>query len=226
MVIQATTSIMLNLAELEARGWANVEGVVSGEDLLQIGRALGSPVPSPNGEMVKQIRVTPKSQAPQGSQSSLYGTGPFPLHTDTVFWPRPARYVILRATGDTRRPTTVMSFSRLVQLCGSGFADIAEQSIWLVGKASAMLKKFYCSLRFRDGQSYGWRYDADCMSPANAAAVRADAILRPLVIGEHAECIAWSNGGAVVLSNWRVLHGRGPEPPGEGVRMIERLYVT
>jgi hypothetical protein len=44
---------MLNFAELEACGWASVEGVSSSKDLLEIGRALGCPVPSPNGEMIK-----------------------------------------------------------------------------------------------------------------------------------------------------------------------------
>jgi hypothetical protein len=217
---------MLNFAELEARGWASVEGVSSSKDLLEIGRAVGCPVPSPNGEMIKEIRITPTSQAPLGSQSFLYGTGPFPLHTDTVFWPLPVRYVILRATGDTRRPTTVMSFSRLIRECGTGFSALAEKSVWLVGKTSEKLKKFYCSLRFRDGHSDGWRYDADCMSPANAAAVGANAILRPLVASGRGDCIDWSSGRAVVLSNWKVLHGKGPEPPGKGIRIIERLYVA
>ena len=176
--------------------------------------------------MIKEIRVTPTPQAPPGSQSCLYGTGPFPLHTDTVFWPIPVRYVILRATGDTRRPTTVMSFSQLIQECGMGFSALAEKSVWLVGKTSEKLKKFYCSLRFHNGHSFGWRYDADCMSPANAAAVAAHAILRPLVASGRGDCINWSSGRAVVLSNWHVLHGRGPEPAAEGVRIIERLYVA
>lgn len=217
---------MLSFGELETRGWASVEGVSSAQDLLEIGKALGRPVTSPNGELIRQIRVTPTSQAPPGSQSSLYGTGRFPLHTDTVFWPRPVRYVILRALGDTRRPTTVMNFSHLIRECGSGFSEIAEMSVWLVGKASQKLKKFYCSLRFRDSQLGGWRYDADLMSPANSAAVQVNAILRPLVASGRGDCIEWSNGRAVILSNWEVLHGRGPEPPGEGIRIIERLYVT
>jgi hypothetical protein len=63
------------------------------------------------------------------------------------------------------------------------------------------------------------------MFPANAAAVEVDTILRPLVGGGRGDCINWSSDRAVVLSNWNVLHGRGPEPPGEGTRIIERLYV-
>jgi hypothetical protein len=118
-----------------------------------------------------------------------------------------------------------MSFSRLIRECGTGFSALVEKSVWLVGKTSEKLRKFYCSLRFRHGHSVGWRYDGDCMFPANAAAVEVDTILRPLVGGGRGDCINWSSDRAVVLSNWNVLHGRGPEPPGEGNRIIERLYV-
>jgi hypothetical protein len=63
------------------------------------------------------------------------------------------------------------------------------------------------------------------MSPANASAVEVNLLLRPLVTSGLTDSIEWSNNRAVVLSNWTALHGRGPEPASEGVRVIERLYV-
>jgi len=92
------------------------------------------------------------------------------------------------------------------------------------GNGATVSLRMGLPLRFRHGQSAGWRYDADCMSPANEAANEVHEILRPLVAA-RAKCINWSGDMAVVLSNWDVLHGRGPEPPDEGVRVIERLYV-
>ena len=162
------------------------------------------------------------NEAPPGSQSSIYGTGPFPLHTDTVFWPSPARYVLLRGYGDTRRPTTVKSFSELVRKCDAQFHTFARDSVWIVRAGS---KRFYCSLHFREGDSNGWRYDADFMSPANDAAVQVDTVLHQLVTSEKVDSITWSGDTAVVISNWTTLHGRGPEPLEEGDRVIERLYV-
>lgn len=132
------------------------------------------------------------------------------------------RYVILLARGDIRRPTTVMSFTNLFRQCGSGFSVLLEKSIWLSGTKS---RQFYCSIRFRNGQSIGWRYDSDLMSPANDAAIKVDKILRSMVKKRDVVNINWSGDMAVVLSNWNVLHGRGPEPPKEGIRIIERLYV-
>jgi len=199
-----------------------VNGISSKADLLELGKALGSPVRTPNGELVKEIRRIPRDEAPLGSQSALYGAGPFPLHTDTVFWPLPVRYVLLRGYGDTRRPTTVKRFSELVRNCTPQFHLCARSSVWLVHAGS---KSFYCSLQFRHGNSNGWRYDADLMVPVNSAAVHVDSVLRPLVTDEVIESITWSGDKAVVFSNWSTLHGRGPQPPDEGIRVIERLYV-
>ena len=212
----------MGLAELQTIGWTLVDGVSSQADLLALGKTLGCPVPTPNGELVKEIRRIPKDKAPPGSQSSIYGAGPFPLHTDTVFWPLPVRYVLLRGYGDTRRPTTVMSFSNLVRESDAQFHAFARNSVWVVGAGS---KRFYCSLHFREGDSSGWRYDTDLMSPANDAAVRVHEVLRSLVNSEAVDPITWSGDKAVVISNWTTLHGRGPQPPDEGIRVIERLYV-
>ena len=212
----------MDLIELQTRGWALVDGVSSQADLLALGKTLGCPVRTPNGELVKEIRRKPKDEAPPGSQSALYGAGPFPLHTDTVFWPLPVRYVLLRCHGDTRRSTTVKSYSDLVREYDAQFHACARNSVWFVSAGS---KRFYCSLQFRDGDSSGWRYDIDLMSPANDAAVQVDKVLRPLVSSEKVDSITWSGDTAVVLSNWTTLHGRGPEPPDEGIRVIERLYV-
>jgi hypothetical protein len=212
----------MNLAELNTRGWTLVDGISSPDDLVELGRTIGCPVPSPNGEIVKEIRRMPANEAVPGSQSSIYGTGPFPLHTDTFFWPLPVRYVILRGHGDIRRPTTVRSITDLLTACDERFDSLAEKSVWLAGTAS---RRFYCSLKFRHQGSVGWRYDADFMSPANDAAIRVQKILRPLVTSASVDSIEWSGNTAVILSNWKVLHGRGPEPPNEGMRVIERLYV-
>jgi hypothetical protein len=212
----------MNLVELKRTGWTRVDGVSSPAELLELGRVLGTPIPSPNGEMVKEIRVTPAAEGLPGSQSALHGRGRFPLHTDTVFWPLPVRYVLLRGSGDTRRPTTVLSFARLLGECDKRIGLLAEKSIWLAG---AKVKPFYCSLRFRQDGVIGWRYDPDNMSPVNEAAAEVDRAIRPVANGPLGDAIHWSGDCAVVLSNWHVLHGRGPEPLDEGARVVERLYV-
>src|SRR5579862_4244851 len=114
--IQVSRTPMVDFEELETRGWARATKVTTGKAMLELAKTLGCPVPSPSGDLVKEIRVTPVSKARHGTLSELYGVGAFPLHTDTAFWPVPARYVILRASGDPRRHTIVCPFENV--FCG------------------------------------------------------------------------------------------------------------
>jgi L-asparagine oxygenase len=200
-------------------GFALIGNINSTTELLALGKSLGQLVPSPGGEMVKEIRITPQGKAIPGSQSSRHGTGAFPLHTDTVFWPDPVRYVILRGSGDTRRPTKVLSFAQLFKECDPSIRVLAAQSVWTVWTGS---RTIFCSLRLGDEK---WRYDSDLMRPENRAAQEVDAVLRPLVGCGLGQSITWSGTTVLVLANQLVLHGRGPQPLNEGERIIERVYV-
>jgi hypothetical protein len=66
---------MLNFDQLEATGWSVVEGIRSAVELMKLASLVGCPVPSSNGELVMEIRVTAPSQANPGTQSSIYGKG-------------------------------------------------------------------------------------------------------------------------------------------------------
>jgi hypothetical protein len=211
----------MNFSELNQRGWTVIDEVYSSEELLELGLSLGTPVPSPNGELIKEVRRQPKEKAPVGSQSAKYGLGPFPLHTDTVFWNPPARYVLLRACGDVRRPTTVISFEELFDKCPSKVRDLSADSIWHV---RAGRTNFYCSMRVPEGGAPGLRYDADLMSPMNNAAKIIGDELRHLVLTEgHA--INWTGSTALLINNRIALHGRGEMPEDEGERVVQRIYV-
>lgn len=212
----------MDLKELKEIGWTYVDGVTNSNDLIDIGREIGSITMTPNNELVKKITRFSKSDAPKGSQSALYGTGRFPLHTDTVFWELPVKYVILRAHGDVRRPTTLKDIESLFQICDKKYLPLIINSIWYVGQYS---KRFYCSLRFNYKDSAIWRIDMDLMKPANKSAIESQKVLRDLVFTTDTESINWTGSNAVIISNWRVLHGRGNSPENEGQRTIERLYV-
>ncbi len=198
-----------------------VDGIASSGDLLELGKTIGSPTPAPNGELVKEIRRVPAHEAPANSQSAKYGLGAFPLHTDTVFWSVPVRYVLLRAYGDTRRPTTVKSFCDLLQKCDPRIQDLIKKSVWLV---RAGCNHFYCCSRFHHRDSFGWRYDPDIMLPANDEAFKVNSALSPFSMTEG-DGIEWAGNRAAVIDNWNCLHGRGAQPLNEGTRIIQRLYV-
>ncbi len=212
----------MDFLELERQGLAYVNGVASRADLLEVARSIGRPVPSPSGDLVRELSPTTREGSRRGTLSHAHATGPFPLHTDTAFWPRPSRYVVLRASGDTRRYTTVLAFREVFRGEDPSLVRLANESIWLVRTPSA---RFYCSMRFRAGDRGGWRYDGQCMSPANGAAVKLQELLPHIMSSKRAEYIRWTGHLAAVLCNWEVLHGRGAGPLDEGDRVLERVYV-
>nr|NJM04136.1 hypothetical protein [Desulfobacula sp.] len=213
---------MINISELNERGWVTVDDISSKEDLFELGRTIGTPVLTPNGEYVKEIRRFSAAQAQPESQSALYGTGRFPLHSDTVFWATPIKYVLLRGYGDTRRPTTVLTFEDLFSDCDDHFMSLFRKSIWRVRTGK---NQFYCSPIFYCGDSKGWRLDVDLMHPANISAKQIAPRLRELVSRADTHNLNWNDNTAAIILNWTTLHGRGAQPDNEGERVIERLYV-
>lgn len=200
-----------------------VEGVGSKAELLELARSLGRPIPSPTGEIVKELSPKPTDAARPGTFSHSYGTGSFPLHTDTAFWTTPSRLVVLRGTGDLRRHTTLLSFADLLADRTGELLATAERSVW---RARIPSGSFYCSMKFGSGNQVGWRYDAQCMSPANRAAVTMQQILSSRLLSVAVQQIQWTGTIALVLQNWQVLHGRGPAPNHELNRIVERIYVA
>lgn len=213
---------MVRFPELETRGWTCVAGIRSQSDLLELATSIGRPVPSQTGELVKELVPTFPAAARKGTLSETYGNGPFPLHTDTAFLPVPRRYVLFRVLGDFRRHTTVLQFVDVFRKSATQVSTLAERSIWQVRTPSS---NFYCSMKFRQGNGVGWRYDSQCMIPVNSAAIELEEVLPSLLSHTRPHVINWTTGLAAILCNWKVLHGRGPPPPEEQRRILERVYV-
>jgi alpha-ketoglutarate-dependent taurine dioxygenase len=213
---------MLEQSELNSRGWAAVSGVRDEADLIELARSLGRPVASPTGEILKQLVPRSAAHAGAGTLSAAHGRGPFPLHTDTAFWPAPSRLLLFRAKGDLRRSTTLLSISRLLRELGHKFEALACRSIWLIRTPR---RSFYSSMVSFVGDQKCWRYDATCMSPANRAAHEVSRALEDATPSVRPELFQWREGVALIVSNWNVLHGRGPSPSAERVRILERIYV-
>jgi hypothetical protein len=211
----------MDFSELNQRGWMVFDEVYSSKNLFELGLSLGVPISAPNGELIKEVRRELKEKAPMGSQSAKYGFGSFPLHTDTVFWNMPVKYVLLRAYGDVRRPTTVISFEELFDKCSSKIRNLLDDSVWYV---RAGRTNFYCSMCIQENGVKGWRYDADLMSSMNDAAKDINDELRQLVMTEG-HIIDWTGSSALLINNRIALHGRGDMPEDEGERVIQRIYV-
>ena len=210
--------------QLAKHGWATANCVSTSRDMLDLAAALGQPTPSPTGELIKVLLPTPACEAPCGTLSSIWGTDCFPLHTDTAFWPVPARFLVMAVRGDTRRPTELLSFDDALSGLGPKERGYAERSVWRTPRRPGGI---YCSMRFSCRQTQGWRYDPVVMSPANQAAVHLrDAFYEILRMFPRRISILWPNTDCAVIDNWRVLHARGRAPEGERRRELFRIYVS
>lgn len=221
MVLRYRGKMRQIMKAIAAEGWTRVSWVTDSTSLLKLAHMLGTPLPSPTGEIVKALEPIPSKQARPGTLSEHYGTGSFPLHTDTAFWPIPARYLIMRVSGDTRRQTLVLSADNFLGPAGSLLRQAAKRSVWIAHSSQS----FYCSMLFRIEEEWGIRYDPHCLAPANLAAEHVGAALSRVSEVKRAIAVDWSKGGALILANWRVLHSRGPRPDKESKRILERIYV-
>jgi hypothetical protein len=82
---------------IEDRGWASIPGVNGASDLLQLAMSLGKPVENARHELISELRVATSAEARPSTLSATFGTGTFPLHTDTAFWPNPAKFLVMLA---------------------------------------------------------------------------------------------------------------------------------
>ena len=154
--------------EAEERGLASVKGIDDGKSLLELAKSLGNPIRNHRGEFMRELRVMPRTVARPNTLSATFGTGRFPLHTDTALWTVPARFLVMRAIGDTRRSTTVCPFGKLFALAGERLTTAIRKSIWTLKGETASI---YCEMAFRTpNHCCGFRYDRQCMAPANPAA--------------------------------------------------------
>ena len=208
--------------ELENVGWAQIDGIASEDEQVGLAKYLGVPVPLGATSYVSKIRPTSHHQAKPYTLSSSHGLGAFPLHTDTAFWPLPARYVVMRVLGDHSRPTTILNFKTVFSCCSKQELNDIRQSIWRIRVPGL---QFYCSMQFKYRHQSGWRFDTNCMSPVNEAASRVAKRVSFHVNHCHPFQVNWTASKAVVIDNWRALHGRGPYPSGEGDRLLLRVYV-
>jgi L-asparagine oxygenase len=205
---------------MSRRGWHEIEFPVT-EDLRGI-------VPLLRPELANRLdalqleRVSPKqaSEARAGTMSSRWGLGAFPLHTERAHWRVPPRFLILRSVGEaTDRPTTLLDSADL--RLDRRLREELRTMTWRVSMGGA---DFSTTVLWRaDNARMDYiRYDRCCMAPAvTEVGDRFSAVLEAANVVEH----RWRPDTALVIDNWRMLHGRGTSDRTDYGRIIERVVV-
>lgn len=207
----------MNFQKLHVDGWQVLDDVGDSETLYAIGCFLGNLVADPLGQMQTILRPRYSDEALTRSFSYRHGYGAFPLHTDTAFWPTPARYIILwsKAPNST---TTVVLPKQATDLLFS--ESLSEKAIfWLRTNTGTR----YAKIRLEE-PTVGYRFDPNNMRAANEHGKwLAERVLQ--VAASELTHIVWTGRNALVIDNWRCLHGRGEVAPHDYNRTLVRLYV-
>ena len=210
-----------NLKILKEKGWTEIENISSDEDLIKIAKGLGQLTNHPNGQLIGKLKPKDGSNSIKGTFSNQYGYDAFPLHTDTAFWPKPVRYVLLGSKDKSICNSFIVSVSDIWKQMTEDDKKEARQAIYLI---KTIHGKFYSSLLFRDSITEGLKYDPSCMQPLNKSAKKFQPKLEKALSEVNPKEIQWTGNKVVVIDNWRTLHGRRAAKA-DLKRELKRIYI-
>lgn len=209
------------LKDISEQGFYHGKGL-SENRLLDLCRLLGRPrgdVRDPR--LVRILKPQPVDSAPSNTLSSRYGTGAFPFHTETAYWYRPTRFLVLHCVspGSGLRPTLLID-SRSFRFSNRE-RQILANAAWKV----AARKTFLCSVFRTSAEKDCLRFDPECMVPfTNNAALARLVLLEQLEVCPRVS-IAWEADDLLVIDNERMLHARGETKVPDLDRALRRVLV-
>lgn len=188
----------------------------SDQGLLDFAKSFGHIIPGARGEMVQNLPARRKGEGPVGSFSYTVGYGSFPWHTDTAYWDRPARYLLLYSPTASSCATTYQSFET-IKTAIPDFEYLMDRAVFLLDDPG---KRHYLSPRI-DGK--GYRLDFHIYRPVNDEAV----LLRNLIsefLSKNYMRHVWTGKEVIVMDNWRYIHAR-EDAHNDPSRLLKRIYI-
>jgi alpha-ketoglutarate-dependent taurine dioxygenase len=207
--------------DLALDGFA-IQDDIDRESLLGLANHFGTPVPDWRvPDLIRDLRPVGTLSAPRHSLAGRYGLGPFPFHTETAYWRRPARFLMLYCVNPG-------SGDRGTFLCDSREAFLPEElgrmtkDLWVV---SRIRKPFLATTAENTIAGTLFRYDAECMRPAHPRpSDMQEKISSRLADARHVP-VEWTQRRLLVVDNHRMLHGRGPSLSADVDRHLLRILV-
>jgi alpha-ketoglutarate-dependent taurine dioxygenase len=207
-------------SDLRTNGWIEIDNISSDIDLVNISKEIGKIIPQQNGELIYKLTPSNGKSSVKGTFSNRYGFNSFPLHTDTAFWTVPVRYILLSSLYRSDCNTVLTSASSILNLLELKDRENAQRAIF---KIKTTQSQFYSSLIFNERNDTGIKYDSACMFPANNFAKSFVQKLSESRIPVNE--IKWKGNNAIIIDNWKMLHGRGAALIDEK-RELKRIYIN
>lgn len=212
------------IADAEKHGWAltNLESV--GQDENRLRQACAPPAPLTGvGRCHKKAKtiLVPRSadRLSTTSLSAVHGEGAFPLHTDGAHIAQPDRWIVLYCAADEQNRPTLLQHWREIETLVSQRELLAREVFYFCNGRRSFADTISCPTR------EFVRFDQNCMAPATT---RANRLLRDvdyLLQTQSPTEISWYVGNAIVIDNWRILHGRG-RANSDGARILFRQTLS
>jgi hypothetical protein len=200
------------LSSLSKHGYAELHNLCSLDEALSVTSTLGDVTPL-NGEVTQKLIPLDRGAVSSRSFTSRFGRELFPLHTDTAFWIRPARFVVFFMENASCTATNVLSVQDsecLVEFCRKTNPVFTRQTT----------RGIIYSRPWTENDGGRLVYDPCYMRPENQSARDFEGALNDLLVS--AKRICWPGRKALVIDNWRVLHGR--ERCSDMTRVLFRFY--
>lgn len=191
-------------------------------EVVRLASTLGRPFGDiGDPRLVRVLTPQPSHEVHANTLSRRHGLGPFPFHTETAYWSRPARYVVLYCVdpGAGERPTLLVD-SRQWQLSTKDRRQFLNAAFRVMGR-----RTFLTSLAVHDGPDLWWRFDRACMSPATSDAGPAIEQISTLIGDSNSVEISWMPRDLLVFDNYRCIHARGAATRKDTDRILHRILV-
>ncbi|KAF6661474.1 hypothetical protein HFD91_08865 [Enterobacteriaceae bacterium EKM102V] len=199
-----------------------VENCTSIESFIKLAKSLGEIISHPNGEIYDVVIANDGTNAKTGTFSHKFGFNEFPLHTDTAFWAIPARLLIMWSPVASTTSTTILPWRDILDSFSKSDKKIINEAIFLVRTFESTS---YRSVKFTSYGETGYRYDPNIMIPANEQGKKFAELFNKAIQKISLNNFNWSGSNALIINNWKMLHGRNQVNNEQESRTIFRAYV-
>ena len=205
--------------QLETSGFADLGVTDSSVPTLRLAETVAVTIGATVAAPIDRLNATAIGVKPANTYGGNYGCAELPLHTDLAHWHRPPRFVLLRCIVGSPEVST-----RLL--------DRYDLERWIM--PTLMRRALFAPRRRLDGRMYLLRmmthemvrWDGLFLTPKNAQAREIANLMSELAPAMPVRDIRLSEpGSAVLLDNWRVLHGRSAVPTSASGRLVDRVYL-
>lgn len=195
-------------------------------DAATAASVLGVPEQLEGLALVQELSPKPTCLSTPNTYSGNFGCGSFPFHTDLAHWAIPPRYVLLWCSrGDETTQTHIIDSNSVIQNIGQSTLTRCLARPRRPMKGSLQLLPI---LQASTEQTHKLiRWDSIYLKPSNGyAQVVFEEIHQYLAKVQPVIKSLTNRGDAIIIDNWRLLHGRSQVQDVTSARLIHRVYLS